>query len=143
MGLYLFLVASFSKPLSKASFKNIVAFLNTGGGVVLVGIKDNGDITGLNEELEKFYSHYDNSPVDKFNLHLNDLFKTQIGLEFTDLVEMQIVKVNNKFVLKIKCMPSDKPVFLNDEEFYIRSNASTELLKGRSMQDYINRRFKN
>ena len=51
--------------LETSSFKNIVAFLNTAGGTLLIGVSDDQKI-GLNLEIQKFYGHYKNSPVDDF-----------------------------------------------------------------------------
>ena len=58
------------------ALKTVVAFLNSDGGDLLIGVKDDGSITGTEKEMKKFY----NATPDKYLLHLNNLIKHKIGL---------------------------------------------------------------
>jgi type I restriction-modification system DNA methylase subunit len=60
------------KYLELASLKNVAAFLNTNGGVLLVGVADDGSTPGLNAEVEKYY----NKNRDKFG-------STGLGMEIS------------------------------------------------------------
>lgn len=51
--------------MEKAALKTIVAFLNTRGGVLLIGVSDSGEIIGADEA--SFESR------DKMLLHFNNL----------------------------------------------------------------------
>ena len=50
------------EELIKSSIKNIVAFLNSDGGILIIGVKDNGEISGIENEIGKWNSK------DKFKL---------------------------------------------------------------------------
>ncbi|MCY1464978.1 putative DNA-binding domain protein [compost metagenome] len=53
------------KYIEDASLKTVVAFLNTNGGSLLVGVADDGEVLGLNDEIG--FIHKGSS--DKFLLH--------------------------------------------------------------------------
>ena len=103
------------KVIEKAWLKSVVAFLNTDGGVLLVGVRDNGEILGTGVD------NFDNE--DKYLLHVNNRIQEHIGLEHACFIRYQLVPVDKMKVLLIECQPSPSPVFLKsskDEDFYIR-----------------------
>lgn len=127
---------SFDKNIENSILKTLVAYLNTEGGILMVGISDKGEILGL--EKDAFVSD------DKLKLHLNNMIKNSIGAQFMHLIKYDLFEITDKKVLKIECVSSNKRVFLKDngvEEFYIRNGPSTIKLNGSSMIDYINNRF--
>jgi hypothetical protein len=124
------------KYLQKPVLKTIVGFLNSEGGVLLIGVSDDGEVTGLEDDI-KFY----NNSLDEYLLHLKDLIKGKIGEEFYPDIEYHPVKVNDKYVLWVECQPSDKPCFLEKKEFYVRTNPATDRLEGQKMFEYVRRRF--
>ena len=108
------------KEIELAWLKGVVAFLNTNGGVIIAGITDSGEIYGL--ESDNFANK------DKCLLHVQNLIKQHIGLEFTRYVNFEIRTLKNKEILIIECLPTNLPVFLkhNDkEQFFIRSGPSS------------------
>lgn len=125
------------KKIENSALKTLTAFLNSGGGTLLVGISDKGNVTGLEKD------HFQNS--DKIYLHVNNLIKGRIGKEVLHLINYEIIKIKKKEVLKIDCVKSSKPVFLKAEggveEFYIRSGPASIKLEGSELIEYINRRF--
>ena len=44
-------------------------------------------------------------------------------------------------VFKIKCLPSNEEIFLDNKEFYIRTSPSTDKLEGRDLSTYVKNRF--
>lgn len=128
--------SSIDKNIEKSVLKTIVAYLNSKGGSLLVGVNDSGDVLGLDKD--GFESN------DALGLHLNNMIKNSIGIEFMPFIHFAIYPVDDKHVLKIDCVKSDKPVFLkigDDEEFYVRSGASSQKLNGRSLLEYIKNNF--
>lgn len=116
--------------------KSITAFLNSEGGFVFVGVSDNSDILGV--ESDGFES------LDLFNRHLTNLIKENIGAEFLPYITFDFFNLDQKTILRINCMKSFKPVFLRAEgreDFYIRIGASSILLMGNKMIDYIKNKF--
>ena len=124
------------KYIEKSVLKTIVGFLNTDGGILLVGISNDGIIHGLQDEISGFHKN-----LDRFLLHFKNLIKDQIGEEFYPDINYRIVDVSDKNVLFIECSASSKPCFLDRKEFYVRTNPATDLLEGPKLIEYITRRF--
>ncbi|WP_177188037.1 AlbA family DNA-binding domain-containing protein [Methanolobus profundi] len=126
------------KRIEHAVAKTIVAYLNSDGGCLLVGVSDDGSILGI--EADAFQSN------DKFNQHFSNIVGHNIGNEFLPYISSELVDVHGKHVMKVECDPSDKPVFLKEgekEEFYIRSSAASLEISGSKLIEYIDSRFKN
>lgn len=126
------------KEIELAWLKSVVAFCNTKGGTILIGVNDEGEILGL--DADKFPND------DKFLLHVQSLLKDHIGMEFSPYINYKLHESNNKKFLAVHCTPSQKPLFLianNNEKFYVRSGpASIELSTSKALK-YIEDRKKD
>ncbi len=125
------------KQIEKAVIKTVAAFMNSDGGILLVGVDDSGKIKGLNHEIDKF--HRKNR--DKFLLYLKDRLKVNLGAQNFLFLESELVEVDTLYVLRILCSPATKEVFVDKNEFYIRTTPATEQLEGHSQIEYIRGRF--
>lgn len=126
--------------MEKAVLKTINAFLNTKGGVLMIGVSDDGSICGVDE------SAFENR--DKMGLHLTHIISSRIGDEFFAYISFRIIDVEEgKAIIRVNCEKCKKPVFLidgKDEQFYVRSGPSSVELKGHDLVNYIkNRSDKN
>jgi len=121
------------KRMEKAVLKSIVAFLNTSGGILLIGVSDDGSIYGVDEG--QFPSR------DKMNQHLSHMISSKIGSEYFAYVSFTIVDMEEgKAVVRVDCDKSKKPVFLKDgkaEEFYVRSGPASIELTGSNLVNYV------
>lgn len=125
------------KYIEHSSLKTISGFLNSKGGVLLIGVSDDGEYPGVLVEVEKF--HKDN--FDKFLLHFKSLIKRSIGEEFYPYIEYRLVDVNESKVLYVNCKKSEKPCYLDGKDFYVRTNPATDKLEGPKLVDYIQNHF--
>jgi predicted HTH transcriptional regulator len=124
------------KRIEHSTLKTIAGFLNSKGGTLLIGVDDTGKILGI--ENDNFQSN------DKFNLHFTNLIKQFIGRKFFQFLNFELVKIENKNILKVDCFKTNKPVFLKfkeDEEFYIRTGNQTIRVMGSELVEYINEHF--
>jgi hypothetical protein len=123
--------------IEHASLKTLCAFLNSEGGDLLIGVRDDGSIEGI--ETDKF----DND--DKFLLHLWTLIKTCMGQEVVEWVKTTLQKFGDKTVCRVSCKRAAKPIFLNQkgfaEEYFIRVGPSTSSLEISSALKYIQQHF--
>jgi len=130
------------KYIEHSSLKTIAGFLNSKGGVLLVGVSDNGLYPGIFEEVEKFHKDKLNKAnFDKFLLHFKNLIKRSVGEEFYPYIEYQLVDVNESKVLYVNCGKSEKPCYLDGKDFYVRTNPATDKLEGPKLVDYIQNHF--
>lgn len=119
--------------VKKSSLKTIVAFLNTNGGILLIGVADDKTVRGVEDDFYK--------SADDYKLNFKNAIRDKIGAEFYPFIEFELFLVNGKQVLKVDCQPSSTPCFLQDD-FFVRVNPASEKLVGKTQADYIKNHFK-
>ena len=125
------------KRMEKAVLKTLVAFLNTDGGTLFIGVADDGSIRGA--DLESFENK------DKLGLHLKNLISSQIGDGFLPYISSSMMDFDDKVVIRVKCLSCPVPVFLKEgktELYFARSGPSSTELTGMTLINYVNNRQK-
>ena len=106
--------------------KTLVAFMNSDGGTLLVGVEDSGQIFGLDRDLE--FTH---NSEDLFLNMFSSVIIEYVGVEFSNLVETIIESVNGSRICVVNVSKSTNPVFLSGSggsEFFVRvANTSRQL----------------
>lgn len=124
------------KEIEIAWLKGLVGFMNTHGGILLIGVDDDANIIGIAED------EFENE--DKILLHFKNLLSQHIGLEFSNYINLIINQIEDKTILVIECERADRPAFLynkNTEEFYIRSGPASVKLSISKVLKYIRNRY--
>ncbi|WP_136809235.1 RNA-binding domain-containing protein [Desulfosediminicola flagellatus] len=123
------------KEIELAWLKSVSGFMNSDGGIILLGVTDSGDIHGIEDD--DFANH------DKCLLHCKNLISTHIGAEFTRYIHVKIGIISEKAIVVVECEPVRKPVFLRvgkNEDFYIRSGPASIKLTMSQMVKYLSDR---
>lgn len=126
----------FGREIEHAAMKTIAAFLNSWGGILLVGVSDEKDITGI--DADKFESD------DRAMLHLTNMVKERLGEHFMQFINCAVEPMDQGRVMRIDVSPANKPAYLNynnEEYFYVRTGPSTSEMKPSRIYDYIENRF--
>lgn len=119
--------------------KTICGFLNSKGGVLLLGVSDDGTPQGIEEDLNYLGSK------DKIRLSIDKLIYSYFGDSVVPLIESSFEQVKGKEIIAIKVQPSSRPIFLKNynpineittKHFFIRRSASTSEIK--DSEDIIN-----
>lgn len=122
--------------MTQAVLKTLAAFQNGEGGVLYLGVGDDGTILGI---------EHDGFPNgDKFLLHFNNLVKTALGKPAATRITPRLWTLGGRIVCRIECPPSPEAVFVKfrgEETFYVRSGPSTEALSPSEMHAYVAERF--
>jgi len=126
--------------LKERIFEQISAFLNSYGGVLLIGVHDDQHITGMAKELRVLYgkSH------DKFKLRFHEEISKYLGKEFTspDYITYGFVPIDNYEVFKINCKRSTIPCrFGKEERLIVQEDPRIKTLKGEAEMRYISKHF--
>ena len=124
------------KEIEIAWLKGLVGFMNTNGGILLIGVDDDCNILGI--EADEFENE------DKILLHFKNLLNQHIGLEFSNYINLIINQIEGKTLLVIECERADRPAFLhnkNEEDFYIRSGPASVKLSISKVIKYIRNRY--
>ena len=125
------------KEIEIAWLKGVASFLNSECGILFIGVNDDGNIVGL--EPDNFAND------DRCLLHIQNLIKQHIGLEFSPYIDIKIRELELGKIISISCTPSTIPVFLknNDkEQFFVRSGPSSVALPLSKALKYIEDRKK-
>jgi hypothetical protein len=120
------------KEVEISWLKTVVAYLNSEGGVLLIGVGDEGTVLGIAND------QFPNE--DKFLLHFNNLIKEHLGLEMAPFLRAKLMAVAGKKVLVVQCEKAKVPAFLkkgNQEEFYIRVGPSSRQLGTSQILEYL------
>ncbi len=115
--------------------KTIVAFLNSNGGTLIVGVDDGGKVVGCEKD------QFENE--DKYLLHVNNRIQQNIGLEYASCIRYALEPIEQEKVLVVECIPSEEPAFLingNNESFFIRIGPGSRKLSPRQTLAYLSKR---
>jgi serine/threonine protein kinase len=129
-----------SAEVLKACVKTVCAFLNTGGGTLLIGVADTGEPKGLEDDLQSFS---DDKTTDNFQRKFRAALSTNLDPEPNQLVTLSFPHISGTQICRVDVSPSPRPVFLvlkgRPAEFFVRNgNASPPLTDIRQAYDYIN-----
>jgi ATP-dependent Lon protease len=125
------------KKIEHGSLKTMVAFLNSEGGTLLIGVEDNGNILGIEHD------HFENE--DKFLLHFGNLMNGKIGRDVASHVKWELKDVAGRRILRVDCLPSPTPVYLKHEgieEFFIRNGPASVQLPTSEVVEYTKKHFR-
>ncbi|MEQ8467357.1 Eco57I restriction-modification methylase domain-containing protein [Coleofasciculus sp. E1-EBD-02] len=99
-----------NKVMEQVILKTVAAFLNAHhGGTLLIGVKDEGKIIGLNHD----YSTVQKKNRDGYELFLtNDLLLKELGKDIAPYIHITFHEIEGKDICRISLDPSPRPVYV-------------------------------
>ena len=131
-----------NKRLHHPVMKTLVAFMNSSGGFLLIGVDDDGKVLGLAPDLQTLRR----PTIDAFETAFNMAFNKMIGVEFRQFTDVAFPEIDEKLICVLRVRPSTHPVFLlenGSEKFYIRAGNASQSLTISQANRYIQRHFDN
>ena len=128
-------VKEVNKKLEYVIAKTIAAFLNTEGGDLLIGIDDESNALGLEDDMQTLSK----KNVDGFELQLIEIIKKFIGTHFGQHVRISFPIYDNKQICRVQVSKSGSPVFTSfegKEDFFIRTGCSSQPLSREEQSTY-------
>jgi len=125
-----------NKGLEKPILKTIAAFLNSGGGTLLIGVQDDGRILGLSED----YKSLQRGNNDGFSQTLFNIMTSNLGIEFSSFIQVEFSELDKKTICVVTVKASPEPVFVREgqnRDFYVRAGTTTKLLNSEETFKYI------
>ena len=129
-----------------AQLYNLTLCVNK-GGTLLIGVTDDGQIHGLEDDFKVLGSKGD--PRDNFNKAFDNLISNNFGRDIHRLIHLTLEPIDGKLVAKVEVNEkAPEEVFLVNkdknsiEEFYVRLNASSVALTGKEQSKYIKGHWK-
>lgn len=115
----------------------IVGMMNRDGGILLIGVADNGTVLGLDNDLRALRKRN----TDGFQLEINRVVETYLGLQYIPYILVSFPSVNQKNICKIDIQPTPHAVYFrnsdNSYDFYVRLGNSTRKLDTKAGIAYI------
>ena len=127
---------SANKALRLSVIKSLAAFMNSSGGILLVGVDDQGKVLGIEQDFVALRK----KDADGWENSFNAAFSQMIGAEFRHFVTTTFKRQDNLTVCIFSVEPTRFPVFVTNngiEEFYVRAGNGTQSLSLRNALRYI------
>ncbi|NPD45212.1 helix-turn-helix domain-containing protein [Lentimicrobium sp. S6] len=135
-----------NKELEGVIAKSIAAFSNARGGTLLIGVDDDGNVLGL----EKDINTLKRKDLDFFENTLRAFLNKSFTVSFvTQNLEIKFPVIDQKAICRINVSASQDPIFIEitknskkSERFYLRSgNTSQEITSLSEINNYVKDRF--
>jgi uncharacterized protein with ParB-like and HNH nuclease domain len=135
-----------NKKLEEVVIKTIAAFSNGQGGTLVMGVDDDQQIIGL----ENDYKTLKNGTKDEFELHLRNLVNYAYGVEFaTNNLTISFPTIQDTEICIVEIKPGNRPIYSEvtdknggkSKKFYVRSGNSSQEIDITEVANYINNRF--
>ena len=123
-----------SNYITDTCLKTIVAFLNSKGGKLIIGQKDNKEISGIEKDNFK--------TKDDWSKFFKDKVKTHIGLVFLkENINFKFYEIDEKTIVIVDCKKLKKgtQAYLNDSDLYVRVGPSSEKLSAKQALEFFNK----
>lgn len=130
----------FSEGVLFAALKTIAAFLNTSGGTLLIGVKDDGSIIGV--EADYAFARRPEQEFDGWELYLRGAIEKYFvdGQVVNSYLSVQRFKFSTGCVARIQIAPRNRLSFLKNGqrvELYIRSGNRSMPVPFEKIEDYF------
>lgn len=127
------------KKLEHVIVKAVCGFLNAEGGVLLVGVNDDGNVLGLDDDLQSLGKK---NNLDGYELFLRDKLDSNLSISTAGLARIWFERMHNLDVCAVTVAASAKPVFAKSAsggdptDFWVRVGNATKQLHGDEMLEY-------
>lgn len=130
-----------TRELKIAVARTVSSFMNSNGGILLIGVGDDGTILGLEKDLKQLHDSR-----DEFERTLTNAINTYLGKVNSAYLHMKFHKVKEKDMAVVHVKKSPHPVYVTSEgkeEFCIRSGNACQTLEVSEANLYIKDKWPN
>lgn len=130
--------------------KTVAAFMNSGGGTLLIGVNDDGRLIGMGPD----YSTLKTPDSDRFELWIRDMWGQRMGTNAAALPRLDFAEASDpqdgyerQEVCRVTIPPSPHPVYLRgpkgkgEAELWVRVGNSTRRLEVADAVQYVSIRW--
>lgn len=125
----------YSRHIIFKIIKAIASFLNSNGGILFIGVKDDKSILGLENDFSLANTTSDN-PKDYFKLQVDYIIKNNFK-SLATFIRGDFVEIEDKLIYYFLIEPSPSPVFVKNttdkdinnhkKEFYVRLTGASSI----------------
>ncbi len=125
-----------NRALEIVVLKAIAGFMNSGGGSLLIGVADDKQILGL----ENDYQTLKKPNRDGFERAIMTSVSSNLGTDLCRHIHIIFHVIDNADICRVIVMPSNRPVYLKYEgklKLFVRTGGSTRELEIQEAVEYI------
>ncbi|MDP2897028.1 MAG: N-6 DNA methylase [bacterium] len=122
-----------------SSLKTVAGFLNSEGGILLVGVSDSGEIKGLERDYRLCQRHN----ADGLEQKLRSLLQSRFDPAPLGKVTVEFEILPEGHVCRVAVAPSSEIVHLDGKDLFVRDGNTTRKLEGRALTDWVEHRSKS
>lgn len=118
------------------TLKTIAAFLNSGGGTLVIGVEDNGSVFGLEQDLLTV----NNNNLDGFQQLLASQISESIGAGYWPYIKIRFEQLDSHQVCVIDVERASEPAYVqgkSGQEFYVRLASTSKRLDAQDAIQYV------
>ena len=124
--------------------RTVAGFMNKKGGILYVGVADNGytcgieaDFPHLNDGTEDYPGIVYKENEDNYILKIVNRLRKHLGVYATTLVDVTIESDEGTKYCVIKARPASRPVLFDQKKIFVRTANLTQLLTGDAIVQFI------
>jgi len=117
----------------------VAGLANARGGTVLIGVRDNGSVSGIKAEVDA-----DKKGRDGFQMYLVNKLKDDLGAAAASGVEILFQEIDGVELCAICVSPSPVPVYVkfgSEQKFFVRLGNQCNELDAKQARDYCTKRW--
>jgi hypothetical protein len=129
-----------NRALETVVLKTLAGYMNGNGGTLLIGVADDGSLTGLQQD----YKTLKKPDRDGFEQALMTAITTKLGGDACHVVQMVFHSLESKDVCRVIVAPAHRPVYVKDGDnprLYVRTGVSTRELNVQEAINYTSARW--
>ena len=122
--------------LELAVLKTVAGFMNAHGGILLIGVADDGNVVGLDAD----YRTMAKGSRDRYENWLTTLLETKLGKPAATHATVSFEALDGGDVCRLEVEASQTPIYITKgttADLYVRINNSTRLLNTAEAVEYI------
>ena len=138
-------IGSQDQKMEHVIVKTVCGFMNAEGGMLLVGVGDDGQIIGLDRDYQTLGSKPNK---DGYELWLRQHLDKSLSCQTAGIVRIDFEAVDSHEICVVHVGSSNRPVFAKSlsgggtpSEFWVRVGNATKQFHGDDMEDYKSRRW--
>ncbi len=126
-----------NKALEKVILKSIVGLMNAEGGHLLIGVSDDAEVLGIEDDLRSMGNQGD---ADGYQQRIIQMLSDEAGAQFGKHLQVSFEQRDGCTVCWCRVRPSPQPVYVKDggqKQFFVRVGNTTRPFDAQEAHDYI------
>lgn len=123
----------------------IASFQNSDGGTLYIGVNDNGQICGINQDFQFLNTGYDviemgfkySQTLDSYQLKIHNTVVKRLGKSANSNIDIRFAKEGELYYCIIDVKPNKRPVYLDGNKLFQRAGNMIQMLTNEEMSNFI------